>query len=102
MSSDQFHLCKIAEECAEVAQRALKAQQFGLGEVQSGQDLTNLERLIAEFHDLFVTFDNFLDLIEGDHGIEPTPAQARHRLQKMQKFLDLSISLKQVEDTAVI
>ena len=67
MNADQYHLCKIAEECTEVGQRALKAMQFGLGEIQKGQDFDNLERLMDEFHDLFTTFENFTNLVERPH-----------------------------------
>lgn len=102
MQADQYHLCKIAEECAEVAQRALKAQQFGLGEVQPGQDLNNLERMVAEFHDLFTTFDNFLSLV--DQGLKTSPSSEIYiqRLRKMEKFLDLSKDLGQVDEMTSI
>lgn len=100
MQADQYHLCKIAEECTEVAQRALKAQQFGLGEIQPGQDFNNLERLMDEFHDLFTTFQNFCDLV----GTDPIPDEIKKhiRLRKMDKFLQLSIDLNQVDQTTTI
>ena len=100
MNSDQYHLNKIAEEAVEVAQRALKAQQFGLGEVQPGQDFDNLERLMDEFHDLFTTFQNFADLV----GRDPIPDEIKKsiRLKKMDKFLQLSIDLHQVDETTTI
>lgn len=100
MNADQYHLGKIAEEAVEVAQRALKAQQFGLGEVQPGQDLDNLERLVDEFHDLFTTFQNFCDLV----GSDPIPDEIKKniRLRKMDKFLQLSKDLQQVDETTFI
>lgn len=102
MKSDQYHLCKIAEECTEVAQRALKAQQFGLGEKQEGQNLDNLERLVFEFHDLFVTFNNFISLV--DRGMRTTPTEhfTEVRLTKMRKYLDLAKRLDQVADETTI
>jgi hypothetical protein len=96
MTPDQYHLCKIAEECNEVAQRALKAQQFGLGETQPGQGLNNLERLVDEFHDLFVTFDNFLSAVDRGMRTTPTKHFTDIRLTKMRKFLQLSQRLDQV------
>jgi len=102
MTPDQYHLCKIAEECAEVAQRALKAQQFGLGEKQPGQSLNNLERLVCEFHDLFVTFDNFLSLVDREMLTTPTEYFTEIRLAKMRKYLDLAIRLNQVSDETFI
>jgi hypothetical protein len=58
MDREQYLLSKAAEEGNEVGQRALKAQQFGLNQTQSGRDEhsnpygTNAERLIEEFYDL--------------------------------------------------
>lgn len=102
MNSDQYHLSKIAEECAEVAQRAMKAQQFGLEEVQKGQSLNNLDRLVLEFHNLFTTFDNFLSLCDAGIDTTPTATRSEERLKKMGKFLDLSKSLGQVDESAVV
>lgn len=42
----------VAEEGAEVAQRASKAARFSLPEVQPGQEATNGERIMQEFADL--------------------------------------------------
>lgn len=104
MQPDQYHLCKIAEECTEVAQRALKAQQFGLGEIQPGQPYTNFERLLQEFHDLFTTFDNFVAMMPSEVPGETVPGRdaMNERLAKMNKFLDLSKSLGQVDDSTQI
>lgn len=45
-------LWNVAEECAEVAQRASKAARFSLAEIQSGQTYTNAEKLVHEWADL--------------------------------------------------
>jgi hypothetical protein len=42
----------IAEESAEVSQRATKALRFGLDEVQQGQPHNNADRMLIEFADL--------------------------------------------------
>lgn len=102
MKSDQYHLCKIAEEGCEIAQRAIKAQQFGLDETQDGQQFNNLERLVGEVHDLIVTFENFLELINREDLSRPDDRIRRARLAKMEAFLELSKSLNQVDETAVI
>ncbi len=47
----------LAEECAEVAQRASKAARFGLAEVQPGQSLTNAQRIEKEFADLIGIYE---------------------------------------------
>lgn len=102
MKQDQYFLCKIAEECNEVAQRALKAQQFGLGEIQQGQNLNNLERLVQEFYDLSVTFEEMISRIDAKINITPSEFVREKRLEKMRKFLELSKSLNQVDEDATI
>lgn len=51
---EQYLLVKLAEECSEVAQMAMKSAQYGLKEVKEGQDLTNAERLNSELNDLHI------------------------------------------------
>ena len=53
MNHLQHYLTKLAEECSEVAQIALKTQQFGPGEVMPGQPLNNFERCHLELDDLW-------------------------------------------------
>ncbi len=52
LNHTEYLLTKLAEECAEVAQRATKALTFGIDEVQPGQPHTNAERLVHELADL--------------------------------------------------
>lgn len=52
MNETEYLLSLVAEECAEVAQRAIKAQRFGAFELQEGQDLNNAKRIIYELSDL--------------------------------------------------
>lgn len=52
MTRTQYLLARVAEEAAEVAQRALKAQAYGINEVQPEQARDNAERLIQEFNEL--------------------------------------------------
>lgn len=96
MNRTQWFLAKIAEEAAELSQRAMKAQQFGLDEKQPGQSLNNLERMVSEAHDLIATYQ--LMMSELDAGIcpMPRPHQIEQRSQKMEKFLGLSQSLGMV------
>lgn len=53
MNRTEHLLTILAEECAELAQRASKANRFGLEEVEDGQQLTNADRIILEYGDLF-------------------------------------------------
>lgn len=54
MTNEQYLLGKLAEEASELAQIAIKAQQFGLDEVFGGQEvpLSNKDRVQAEFNDV--------------------------------------------------
>jgi len=52
LNRTEYLLVKLAEECAEVAQRATKALTFGLKEVQHDQPYDNSERLVHELADL--------------------------------------------------
>lgn len=52
MTETEHLLECFAEECLEVAQRVTKANRFGLGEVQPGQELTNEQRIVGELNDL--------------------------------------------------
>jgi len=52
MTKEQYYFTKLAEECSEVAQIALKTQQFGMLEKRQGQDLTNAERCHEELNDI--------------------------------------------------
>jgi NTP pyrophosphatase (non-canonical NTP hydrolase) len=47
----------LAEECAEVAQRATKAARFGDTEIQPGQGLTNAQRIMDELEDVRVVVE---------------------------------------------
>jgi NTP pyrophosphatase (non-canonical NTP hydrolase) len=52
MNRREHLLTCLAEECTEVGQRVTKALRFGLDEVQTGQDLTNRQRIAEEYRDL--------------------------------------------------
>tara|TARA_R110000851_G_scaffold9707_6_gene35845 strand:+ start:687 stop:986 length:300 start_codon:yes stop_codon:yes gene_type:complete len=54
MTNEQYLLGKLAEEASELAQIAIKAQQFGLEEVFGGQDLplSNKDRVQSELNDV--------------------------------------------------
>lgn len=53
MTNREQLLVILMEECDEVSQRASKALRFTLEEIQLGQELTNAERIVYEFSDLF-------------------------------------------------
>jgi len=96
MTRVQLLLGKIAEECVEVAQRALKAQQFGMSEVQPGQEFSNAERLRQEFVDLVAV----ASMLENEEGVPLTQWPAKQiaaKCEKVEKFARLSQELGMVE-----
>ncbi len=57
MKREEYLLVVLAEECAEVAQRAAKAVRFGLAEVQPGQEDNNARRIERELGDLLAVVE---------------------------------------------
>ena len=90
MNRQEHLLTIIAEECAEVAQRASKASRFGLDEIQPGQEYDNRERILYEFIDLC----GALELLNEGCIIEGMIADQRPRINakkaKIEKFLAYS------------
>jgi len=64
MNRTEHLLACLAEECHEIGQRALKAQRFGLLEIQPEQELTNWHRLQQELADLLAV----MEMLEGPAG----------------------------------
>jgi NTP pyrophosphatase (non-canonical NTP hydrolase) len=75
----------LMEECDEVSQRSSKAQRFGAREVQSGQDLDNVQRLSMEIGDLLHVVDLLRErgLVE-DEWVEKGK---KHKARQLAKYL---------------
>lgn len=103
MTRLQLLLGKVAEEAAEVAQRALKAQQFGLEEVQDGQDQDNADRLHNELIDLRAVVEMVEEEADvslfavGIESMGTEPFAITLKKQKVERYLQLSQSLGLVE-----
>lgn len=98
MTRDQYYLLKLAEECSEVSQRALKQIQFGRDEVQKGQDKTNAERLVSEIMDLITVIDILeKEKIIGFMEWDDTAEHMSKKKDKMEKFMTYSRELGRVE-----
>lgn len=81
MTHIQFLLCKLAEECNETAQRALKQQQFG-GRQQQKEYRKNRDRLRSEIMDVlahisFLTEAGEIDVITDQQQKEHTARKWR-------------------------
>ncbi len=86
MTRKEHLLTILSEECSETAPRASKAIRFGLTEIQPGQPLTNTERLINEFNDMFALMEMLrsegcLDIILHSGKIEAKKLQVEHYLK---------------------
>jgi hypothetical protein len=93
LTNEQFLLTKLAEECNEVGQRALKQMQFGRDEVQPGQPLSNAERLVGEISDLLATVQFLFEI----KAIPAVPRNTEAKRAKIAKYRRLSVELGMVE-----
>jgi len=86
----EYLLTCLAEECAEIAQRASKAQRFGVNEIQPGQNLQNGERIMVETQE----FRAILRMLEA-HGtldIRENEEAIAAKIAKVEKFMTYSIA----------
>lgn len=87
MTRTEHLLTILAEECTEIGQRASKALRFSLAEVQPGQDLSNADRIMYEFHDLLAV----MEMLEDDGVFPPiwhrNVAAIEAKKAKVEKFL---------------
>ncbi len=90
MTRTEHLLAILAEECAEVAQRATKALRFGLSEVQPGQDKTNAARIAYELDDLLAVAGMLRDA-SAIPGASPEAQEAK--IEKVRWFLRYSREL---------
>ncbi len=89
MNRREHLLWILAEECAEVAQRASKAARFGLYEVQPGQDKNNSERLRKEINDLLAA----TEMLDADGALPLTVFRQQDvsgKVAQVEKYLEYS------------
>lgn len=98
MNHLQHYLTKLAEEGSEVAQIALKTQQFGPNEVMPGQPLDNFERCHLELDDLWAIVEELNDRF--CFGYTPNRERIEAKKAKVRKYLNFSINLGMVNGTA--
>lgn len=92
MNRAEYLLTIAGEESCEVGQRIAKALRFGLTEIEPGQPLTNAQRIIGEFHDLFVMLDWLRQegLLPTDAKLVPSIATDAAKRAKVEKFMAIS------------
>lgn len=91
----QYYLTKLAEEGSEVAQIALKAQQFGPGEVMPGQPLSNFDRCHHELDDLWAMVEELNE--KFGFGYAPNRERMEAKKAKVRTYLGYSIHLGVVD-----
>jgi len=89
MNRTDHLLWNIAEECAEVAQRASKAARFSINEVQPGQEFSNGDRILHEYADLVAVIEMLTE-----EGVLNMPKDFKQRVEnkktRFNKFLERS------------
>jgi len=89
MTREQHLLTCLAEECAEVAQRASKAIRFGMEEVQPFMVANNQKRLEMELGELLGVADML--------GLVPHPTSRAEKASRVNRYMELSRKLGQVD-----
>ncbi len=93
---EQFLLVKLAEECDEVSQRALKQAQYGAQEAQEGNP-TNSERLRDEILDLVA----IVSLLQQSREIQAW-SRAEFTKRKAAKLVKMGKSLAYSQSLGMI
>lgn len=99
MNTEQYLLARVAEEANEVSQRALKAQLFGLDEVQPGQPYNNAARLRQEYADLYACLDALTEY--SGYPVDTIQSgEPRAKREKLARFAQIAFEQGQIsEDT---
>lgn len=98
MTRQQHALLKLAEEASEVAQRALKAMQFGMDETEPGKVLTNGQRLVLEIRDFQSAHFRLVNMdVLPDNDHESLRDHILAKDAKVDKYYALSARLGQVQ-----
>ena len=98
ITTEKFLLLKITEECSELSQRASKAFMFGLQEVQKGQELTNLDRLKNELHDLLHT----IKMLEQLNGVNLLTTQYEDYQEKLHKYEEFNLLSEELGEVVLL
>lgn len=96
MNRIQYLLTKLAEESAEIAQIALKSQQFGVHEICPDLPESNIERVNKEFNDLLGVVA-MINMELGYEALAPVDQFIENKILKVEKYYQYSIDCGQIE-----
>ncbi len=99
MTAQENLLVILAEECAETAQRADKALRFSMEEIQPEQTLSNAERIVYEFNDIYSVMELLLEAGMINRIIDREAIDLKK--EKIKKYLEYSKSLGTVNSAAI-
>ena len=88
MNRKEHLITILKEECLETGMRASKVIRFGFDEVQPDQSLTNRERLIYEFNDLYAMMEMLKEEGFIDRIVDREMITAKKK--KVEEFLEYS------------
>lgn len=97
MTKEEHLLTLLAEECVETAQRATKALRFGLTEIQEGQGLTNAQRIVYEFNDIYTVMCLLRENQLINKVIDLNASQLKEK--KIEKWMEYSEQLGTIKHT---
>lgn len=90
MNRTEHLLVILSEECAELSKEVSKALRFGLNDHEPNQILTNKEKIVNEFNDLFAV----MGMLKNDNiftdGELITPNSINSKMAKVEKWLKYS------------
>jgi NTP pyrophosphatase (non-canonical NTP hydrolase) len=94
MNRKQYLLTKLAEEATEVAQIALKTQQFGMDEQCPGLQFTNKQRIHQELNDLIT----IVMMLNDEYGFDfmNDEDHIKNKKVKVNKYYQYSIQCGEV------
>ena len=95
MNRIQYLLTKLAEEASEIAQIALKSQQFGVHEICPDLPESNIERVNKEFNDLLGVVA-MINMELGYEALSPVDNFIESKIYKVEKYYQYSIECGQV------
>lgn len=93
MNKEQYLFMKIAEECSELSQIALKTAQFGLDSCHPDTGKSNLKRLQEEYTDVLAVLEMAVEETNVPFVIGDIEAKKR----KVNHFYSISKEIGKVE-----